>query len=85
MKIIKWSLGMLAVLIALAGVFLLKGDLPAAVVDAKYTNAHSQFLTMNNGSRVHYRDQGNKDGLPVVLIHGAMASLHTWEPDRHNE
>ena len=80
MKIIKWSLGMLAVLIALAGVFLFKGDLPAAVVDAKYTNAHSQFLTMDNGSRVHYRDQGNKDGLPVVLIHGAMASLHTWEP-----
>ena len=80
MKIIKWSLGMLAVLIALAGVFLFKGDLPAAVVDAKYTNAHSQFLTMDNGSRVHYRDQGNKDGLPIVLIHGAMASLHTWEP-----
>jgi pimeloyl-ACP methyl ester carboxylesterase len=50
------------------------------VVDAKYTNAESQFLTMKNGSRVHYRDQGNNDGLPVVLIHGAMASLHTWEP-----
>ena len=83
MKIIKWSLGMLAVLIALAGVFLLKGDLPAAVVDAKYTNAHSQFLTMNNGSRVHYRDQGNKDGLPVVLIHGAMASLITLDLPAH--
>jgi len=50
------------------------------VVDAKYTNAESQFLTLKNGSRIHYRDQGNKDGLPVVLIHGAMASLHTWEP-----
>ena len=50
------------------------------MVDAKYTNAESQFLTLKNGSRIHYRDQGNKDGLPVVLIHGAMASLHTWEP-----
>ena len=50
------------------------------MVDAKYTNAESQFLTMKSGSRVHYRDQGNKAGMPVVLIHGAMASLHTWEP-----
>ena len=24
--------------------------------------------------------KADKDGLPVVLIHGAMASLHTWEP-----
>ena len=80
LKIIKWSVGTLAVLAVLAGVLLFKGDLPATTVDAKYTNAHSQFLTMNNGSRVHYRDQGENDGLPIVLIHGAMASLHTWEP-----
>lgn len=80
MKIVKWSLGIVAVLTALAGAFLFKGDLPAATVDAKYTNANSQFLTMKNGSRVHYRDEGNKNGLAIVLIHGAMASLHTWEP-----
>ena len=80
LKIIKWSLGILLVLTALAGIFLFKGDIPAALVDTKYANANSQFLTMKNGSRVHYRDQGKKDGVAVVLIHGAMASLHTWEP-----
>ena len=49
-------------------------------MDAKYSNAESQFLVMGNGARVHYRDQGKQDGVPLVLVHGAMASLHTWEP-----
>ncbi|MGE0625681.1 MAG: alpha/beta fold hydrolase [Pseudomonadales bacterium] len=35
---------------------------------------------MGNGARVHYRDEGRQDGHPIVLVHGAMASLHTWEP-----
>jgi pimeloyl-ACP methyl ester carboxylesterase len=68
------------VVLALAAVFLFRGDLPAAEVDAKYSNAASRFLTTSTGARIHYRDEGNPTGLPVVLIHGAMASLHTWEP-----
>src|SRR5262249_15404052 len=28
----------------------------------------------------HYRDQGQPNGMPVVLLHGSNASLHTWEP-----
>ena len=35
---------------------------------------------LTGGLSVHYRDQGNPDGVPVVLIHGTAASLHTWEP-----
>ena len=69
---------MLIVLLIFASVFLFEGDIPAAEVDAKYSNAESQFLVMENGARVHYRDQGKEDGLPIVLVHGAMASLHTW-------
>ena len=71
---------MLVVLLIAASVFLFEGDIPAAQVDAKYSNAESKFLIMENGARVHYRDQGQEDGMPVVLVHGAMASLHTWEP-----
>jgi len=71
---------MLIILAVVAAIFLFEGDLPASVVDAKYSNSESEFLIMENGSRVHYRDQGNASGLPVVLVHGAMASLHTWEP-----
>ena len=71
---------MLIVLLIFASVFLFEGDIPAAEVDAQYSNAEPQFLLMGNGARVHYRDQGKQDGVPLVLVHGAMASLHTWEP-----
>jgi pimeloyl-ACP methyl ester carboxylesterase len=42
----------------------------------KYTNKHSRFLVLD-GSLAHYRDQGEGD--PILLIHGAFSSLHTFE------
>ncbi|MFG6417178.1 alpha/beta fold hydrolase [Roseateles sp. DC23W] len=39
----------------------------------------SDFIELD-GLLVHYRDQGpSSDPLPLVLIHGTSASLHTWE------
>lgn len=39
----------------------------------------SDFLDLD-GQLVHYRDQGPAgDPVPIVLIHGTSASLHTWE------
>ena len=39
----------------------------------------SDFIDVD-GLLVHYRDQGpSSDPLPLVLIHGTGASLHTWE------
>jgi pimeloyl-ACP methyl ester carboxylesterase len=39
----------------------------------------SDFVDVD-GLLVHYRDQGpSSDPLPLVLIHGTGASLHTWE------
>lgn len=55
-------------------------DLPPDIVDARYSSTTSQFLTTENGTRIHYRDEGQSDAPPVVLIHGSNASLHTWEP-----
>jgi pimeloyl-ACP methyl ester carboxylesterase len=69
----------LLILVSL-GIWLYQGDLPADVVDAKYTSPTSQFLLLDDGARIHFRDEGNRTGLPIVLIHGSMASLHTWEP-----
>lgn len=42
----------------------------------KYTNEHSRFVVLN-GAMVHYRDEGN--GYPIVLLHGAFSSLHTYD------
>ena len=76
MKIIKITVAIVLV----AGIFLYKGELPQEEVDAKYTSDTSQFFTMRNGARIHFRDEGNPNGPAVVLVHGSNASLHTWEP-----
>jgi len=75
----KWLIG-IVVLLVIAGFMLFETDMPAAEVDARYSNAASQFLELGDNGRVHFRDQGNANGQPVVLIHGSNASLHTWEP-----
>lgn len=69
-------------LIALAALFLLlrTPDTVPEEMLAKHANEASRFADDANGLRVHYRDQGNPDGVPVILIHGTAASLHTWEP-----
>lgn len=42
----------------------------------KYTNEDSRFLVID-GSMVHYRVEGG--GNPLLLIHGAFSSLHTFD------
>ncbi|MFT5617347.1 MAG: pimeloyl-ACP methyl ester carboxylesterase [Arenicella sp.] len=41
----------------------------------KYTNKYSRFVAID-GALVHYRDEGS--GFPLVLLHGAFSSLHTF-------
>ncbi len=50
-------------------------DIPVDKLKNKYAGPTSRFITIN-GMDVHYRDQGR--GIPIVLIHGTGASLHTW-------
>ena len=78
MKILKFlaiGIGLFAAILLL---LLYEGDIPVDVVDAKYGSPSSQFMTLENGTRIHYRDEGNRHGVPIVLIHGFGASLHTW-------
>lgn len=72
----------LIVAVALAAAFFLlrTPDTDPDAMTAKYTNAQSKFVESANGLRVHYRDQGDPQGIPIVLVHGTAASLHTWEP-----
>ena len=64
----------------LAGCGVLAKDIPYATLEAKYANSASRYMDLPSGLHVHYRDQGKKDGPPVVLVHGFSASLHAWEP-----
>jgi pimeloyl-ACP methyl ester carboxylesterase len=50
---------------------------PIAPAAAKYHNHASRFIEVD-GRRVHYRDEG-QGSITLVLLHGVMASLHTWD------
>ncbi len=79
LKILKIIL--IFVILIVTGVVLIFGhrDIPLEDLKVKYTTAASSFITVN-GMDVHYRDEGNKeDSLPIVLIHGTAASLHTFD------
>ena len=78
MKILKFLAFSILVVIAAILILLYEGDIPVDVVDAKYSNPSSLFITLTNESRIHYRDEGNRRGEPIILIHGFGASLHTW-------
>jgi pimeloyl-ACP methyl ester carboxylesterase len=49
---------------------------PLETLKSKYCDADSKFITIN-GLNVHYKDQGT--GPVLVLLHGVVASLHTWD------
>ena len=70
------------ILIAFMGLFLwgYAPDTDAKAMKAKYGNGASQFVELQPGLKVHYRDEGVRDGRTIMLIHGSNASLHTWEP-----
>jgi len=74
--IVAWSV---LALILLAGVLLVRADLPEAPLLSRYGGPPSRFLTIN-GVRVHYRDEGDPAKTTLFLLHGSNVSLHAWEP-----
>lgn len=84
---LRWLIGgLLAIvgLVALVGAgayFALKRpDIPYETLAAQYESAASRYIELPGGVRVHYRDEGQANGPPLLLVHGFSASLHTWEP-----
>ena len=45
-------------------------------LESVYARSPSKFITVQN-TRIHYRDEGS--GPVIVLLHGVLASLHTWD------
>ena len=79
LKILTYSFLLFVLLIVSFITFNWKNDVSVEELKKKYTNAESEFVEID-GMQVHFRDQGlATDTLPIVLIHGTGASLHTWE------
>lgn len=57
-------------------------DLELATVKTRYANGESEFIQLDGlqqGIELHYRDEGDRDKPVLFLLHGIMASLHTWD------
>jgi pimeloyl-ACP methyl ester carboxylesterase len=79
MKLIKWFFGVISLLLVGIVAAFWRNDIPLETLKAKYASPDSKFMNVA-GSSVHYQDRGNQaDTLPLVLVHGTGASLHTWE------
>ncbi len=79
----KWLIrivGTLVVVLIIAFVVFRTPDTDPAEMRAKYGAAPSQFVAIGNGVTVHLRDEGPRDGIPIILLHGSNSDLHTWQP-----
>jgi pimeloyl-ACP methyl ester carboxylesterase len=71
--------GLLLLLSALALPLVRAPDRAVETLVARWAPPPSEFLDLG-GQLVHYRDEGPRDDpVPIVLLHGTSASLHTWE------
>ena len=83
MRILLRLIAGLAAVIALAilgiVVWAWAPDRPVAELTARWAPPPSQFVRIG-GLDAHVRDEGRRDDpLPLVLLHGTSASLHTWD------
>ncbi len=87
-KILKYLLLGIAFIILSVCVLFGYRDKSVEELKQKYAQAPSAFLEVD-GMNVHYRDEGDAtDSLPLVLLHGTGASLHTfdaWTNDLKNQ
>jgi len=71
--------GLLLVFTAIALTLSHAPDRSVESLVARWAPPPSDFIEVQ-GQLVHFRDEGPRDDpLPLVLLHGTSASLHTWE------
>lgn len=77
-----WALKAIGILLMLATLAFAVSKAPDRSLESlvpRWAPPPSDFVELD-GMLVHVRDQGQaSDPLPLVLIHGTSASLHTWE------
>jgi pimeloyl-ACP methyl ester carboxylesterase len=81
LRILGWGLGAVVALLIAAfavGAWYYR-DIPAAELEAKYGSPESRFALLD-GVRMHYRDEGPREGPVVMLIHAHFDSLLMWDP-----
>lgn len=78
-KILLIVVAIIIVLLALVFAVFFKPDLSKKQLADPYINKESEFIKLQNGANVHFRDEGNKNGPVLLMLHGGFGSLHNWE------
>jgi pimeloyl-ACP methyl ester carboxylesterase len=73
---------------AIAALFVLTGTMAACAsqeisyvdLTARYGLSSSRTFEPEPGVQIHYTDEGNREGRPLILVHGFAASVHAWRP-----
>ena len=76
----RTSLALIVMSLVVAVIALRTPDTNRDEMRDKYSNRYSGFIGDESGITVHYRDQGQRDGKPVIFLHGSSGSLHVFEP-----
>ena len=56
-----------------------RADIPYDTLETVYSVPDTQFMTLDDGLKIHFTDTGPQDRAAIVLVHGFSASLHTWD------
>lgn len=81
LRIVGWmllSLTAVCIVGLLAGLYAYR-DIPRETLEARYGDDSSRYMNLA-GARIHYRDEGPRNGPAIVLIHANFASLLGWQP-----
>jgi pimeloyl-ACP methyl ester carboxylesterase len=79
LKIFAALVGLVVLLLAAFIAWNWAPDRSVADLKARWAPAPSTFIEVA-GMQVHMRDEGVRDDpLPILLLHGTSASLHTWD------
>jgi len=55
-------------------------EIPITKLAAEYGLPASRTFQPSPDVRVHYTDEGNREGRTLILVHGFAASVHAWRP-----
>ena len=78
-KSLKILFSFIIILTISAFILFFHRDISLDKLKLKYANIQSSFISVKNID-IHYRDEGNQtDSIPIILIHGTGASLHTFD------
>ena len=78
-RIIKYLVFFLLILLSIAIYSGIYFDIPRDELEKKYATGSSNFLELIDGSKIHYRDEGNSEKPVIVLLHGFNGSLFNFE------